>query len=56
VEEEPQLTNQGAGQRAACHFPLEGSIIGEAEGEERSVDAIVEMQEELRQGEDSASS
>jgi len=56
VEEEPELTNQGEGQRAACHFPLEGSIIGEGEGEERSVDAIVEMQEELRQGEDSAPS
>ena len=35
IEEEPELTNQGPGQRAACHFPLEGSIIGAGDGELR---------------------
>src|SRR4029453_2725167 len=28
VDEEPELTSQGPMQRAACHFPLERSIIG----------------------------
>ena len=54
VEEVPELTNQGPGQRAACHFPLEGSIIEGVGDDESSLDAIVEMQEESAEGEDSA--
>ena len=37
IQELPELTEQGPGQRAACHFPLEGSIIEGGDAEERSM-------------------
>jgi oligopeptide/dipeptide ABC transporter ATP-binding protein len=54
IEEEPELTSQGEGQRAACHFPLEGSIIGGGDVAERSDETVVEAQEVSPQGEDFA--
>ena len=53
VQEVPELTDQGPGQIAACHFPLEGSIIEGGGAAERFEDAVVEAQEESL-GEDSA--
>jgi hypothetical protein len=46
MQELPELTEQGHDQLAACHFPLEGSIIEGGDAEERFDDAVVEMQEE----------
>jgi oligopeptide/dipeptide ABC transporter ATP-binding protein len=47
VSEEPQLEAQGEGQRAACHFPLEGSIIRAGDAEDRFDDVVLEMQDEM---------
>jgi peptide/nickel transport system ATP-binding protein/oligopeptide transport system ATP-binding protein len=47
VNEEPELIAHGEGQRAACHFPLEGAIIGAGGAEQRFDDVVMEMQEEL---------
>ena len=52
MQEEPQLTEEGPGQRAACHFPLEGSIIQAGDTGSRFDDAVVEMQEESLESED----
>jgi hypothetical protein len=46
MQELPELTEEGHGQLAACHFPLEGSIIGGGDAEERFDDAVIEMQDE----------
>jgi hypothetical protein len=52
MQEEPLLTSQGSGQRAACHFPLEGSIIRTGDAEATFDDAVIEMQEESLTNED----
>jgi oligopeptide/dipeptide ABC transporter ATP-binding protein len=49
VQEVPELTDQGPGQVAACHFPLEGSIIGGGDAAERLDDLVVEEQEDSNQ-------
>jgi oligopeptide/dipeptide ABC transporter ATP-binding protein len=55
VEEDPELTSHGEKQRAACHFPLEGSIIAGDDVMESFDDAVEEVQEEALRDEDSAS-
>jgi oligopeptide/dipeptide ABC transporter ATP-binding protein len=52
VQEEPELTSHSPAQRAACHFPLEGSIIQAGDAEERFEDLVVEMQEESSGGDE----
>jgi oligopeptide/dipeptide ABC transporter ATP-binding protein len=52
IQEEPQLTEEAPGQRAACHFPLEGSIIRTGDAEATFDDEVVEMQEESLTNED----
>jgi oligopeptide/dipeptide ABC transporter ATP-binding protein len=54
IQDEPELTAQGPAQRAACHFPLEESIIEGGGGTERFDEAGVEIQAESLRGEDSA--
>jgi oligopeptide/dipeptide ABC transporter ATP-binding protein len=47
MNEEPLLVPHGDGQRAACHFPLEGSIIKAGDAEDRFDEAVLEMQDEI---------
>ena len=47
IDEEPPLETHGGEQLAACHFPLEGSIIEAGAAEERFDEAVLEMQEEI---------
>jgi oligopeptide/dipeptide ABC transporter ATP-binding protein len=47
VSDEPPLEAHGEGQRAACHFPLEGSIIEAGAAEGRFDEAVLEMQDEV---------
>jgi oligopeptide/dipeptide ABC transporter ATP-binding protein len=54
IQDEPELTAQGPAQRAACHFPLEESIIEGGGGTERFDEAGVAIQAESLRGEDSA--
>jgi oligopeptide/dipeptide ABC transporter ATP-binding protein len=56
MEEDPELTSHGERQRAACHFPLEGSIIAGDDVMESFDDAVEEVQEEALQGDDPAPS
>jgi oligopeptide/dipeptide ABC transporter ATP-binding protein len=51
-EEEPMLESHGPVQRAACHFPLEGSIIQAGDAGERFDEAVLELQEEFLEGSD----
>ena len=51
IQDQPELTSQGPGQTAACHFPLEGSIIEGGGTVERFDDVVAE---ELGSEEDSA--
>jgi oligopeptide/dipeptide ABC transporter ATP-binding protein len=46
IEDEPALAEHGPTQRAACHFPLEGSIIEAGDAEERFDEAVLQMQDE----------
>jgi oligopeptide/dipeptide ABC transporter ATP-binding protein len=46
VSDEPPLEAHGDEQRAACHFPLEGSIIEAGATEDRFDEAVLEMQDE----------
>jgi oligopeptide/dipeptide ABC transporter ATP-binding protein len=52
VSDEPLLEAHGEGQRAACHFPLEGSIIQAGDAEDRFDEAVLEMQDEAFGGSD----
>jgi oligopeptide/dipeptide ABC transporter ATP-binding protein len=54
MQDEPELTSQGPSQVAACHFPLEGSIIEGGDATGRFDEAITELQEEALSGDDSA--
>jgi oligopeptide transport system ATP-binding protein len=54
MQDEPELTSQGPSQVAACHFPLEGSIIEGGDATGRFDEAIAELQEEALSGDDSA--
>jgi peptide/nickel transport system ATP-binding protein len=56
VQDEPELTDQGPGQTAACHFPLEGSIIEGGAAVERFDEIATETQEDSATDEDSAPS
>jgi oligopeptide transport system ATP-binding protein len=47
MNEEPPLEPHGEMQRAACHFPLEGSIIRAGDTEDRFDEAVLEMQDEM---------
>ena len=46
IGDDPPLEDHGEGQRAACHFPLEGSIIEAGAAEDRFDEAVLEMQDE----------
>jgi oligopeptide/dipeptide ABC transporter ATP-binding protein len=53
VNDEPELAAHSPEQAAACHFPLEGSIIAGGDVSEGFDDAIEEIQEEALREEDS---
>jgi hypothetical protein len=53
MQEEPELVPHGPDQRAACHFPLEGSSL-EGDASELFDEAVVEIQEESAAAEDSS--
>jgi len=47
MNDEPELEAHGEAQRAACHFPLEGSIIQVGDAEDRFDEAVLEMQDDV---------
>jgi oligopeptide/dipeptide ABC transporter ATP-binding protein len=53
VQEEPLLESRAPTQLAACHFPLEGTTIEAGDTEELFEEAVLEMQDEFLEGQES---